>query len=1007
MGVIPVVFCFDKRIILGASVSIKSLIDNANEDTVYDIRVFHSDLSPKLQSDLGLLVKDTRHKMQFHTVDEKRFKNAPSNRGSWHVNVYYRLLTPEILTEYDKAIYSDVDVLFKGDLSEIYNSDLETYEAAAVPSYTVRYLKETGSKRYFEENKNEKNYMSGFVIFNNKLMREEKTVDKFFDTIDKFGKRLVYFDMDVFNLTCTRIKDIPLNYCVFETFYEYTDITRSTEYKLLKTLYSDEYLQDVIKNPVIIHYAGQLGKPWQRKWVPEYYQEYINKIPKVLRKYTFRDLRKKYFSKVKYPIQHFDVGLVNFYHSQNYGACLTAYALQETVKGLGYSCAYAGEFKVRKKYNLSFGKLFVNKYLRLMPKFNSLKKAGEMADTYITGSDQVFRPDYMKKKRARELFLLNFVSKNAKKISCSASFGVGLEEFEDSKKHIIKDIINSLKTFDYVSTREFAGVDICKSNGIYAEQIIDPVFMLEKNKYEKLTEKVAENYKNKILVYVLDKNPVYQALYDKLKKQYNLEICNIAGKNLSVEEWLKAYMDSDYIITDSFHGTCFALIFNKKFISIVNSKRGASRFETLSEIFGLKEQFVYGTENIDTKDFVPYDFEIVNKKINSERVRGIEKLKHELGTKRNNFITETCTGCGACAQICPHNAIKMEENNEGFLYPKVDRSKCVNCGLCQKTCPTRNNPKSNNSAAPKCYAVMAEDDLRLSGVSSGGASQVIMRKMINDGGYVFGAQYNDDWKIEHASANNAEGIEKFKGSKYFQSTTLNTYREVKELLNQGKKVLYTGTPCQIAGLKSFLGKDNENLLTVDIVCHGVPSYKLLHMFLGNLIKDKSEKVLGMDFRSKINGWTPVLNTSTSTTKTIYKIPAVSNPFMVAFLRNLALRKSCFTCPFQKTPRQGDITIGDFWRIQRYKQALDDKKGTSLVVINNEKGAKFFGGITEGFKTSEEVPYKYAVKGNGTLVHPTRFNPDRDYFMANVTQDNLYSLVKRFAGKKFKEIPDTQ
>lgn len=630
-NIVPVVFCFDKRIILGASVAIKSLIDCAKPDTTYDIRVFHSDLNKKTQQALQQLVNDTRHKLQFHTIDETKFKNAPHNNGSWRANVYYRLLTPEILTEYDKAIYSDVDVLFKGDLSEVYNTDIENYECAAVPTYYNLYLKEINSKRYFPENKNEKNYISSFILFNNKLMREEKTVDKFFETIKIFNKRLVYFDMDCFNLTCTRIKDLPLNYTTFETLYEFTDIKNSPEYKALSTLYTIDELQKVRENPVVIHYAGSLGKPWQRKWVPDYYQEYINKLPKNLVKYTLRDIRKKWTSKKLYPKQHYDVGIVNFYYSQNYCACLTAYALQEIIKDLGYSCAFLNEFKKRKKYRLSFGTLFVNKYLKQMPRFNNLTQAGKMADMFIAGSDQIFRPMYLKKRFGNARFLLKFVHNDAKKIAFSASFGIGLEEFQQAPKKIKEDIKKSLKDFDYISTRELSGVDICKQElCLHAEQILDPVFLMNRSKFENLAEKSQQDFKNKIVAYILDKNPIYQELYNNLQKHYGLDVCDIKTQKLSVEDWLKAYIDAEYIITDSFHGACFAILFNKPFIAIVNKKRGSSRFETLSKIFGLEEQFINSINETNDIKFKSYDYTKINALIEQERKRGKEILKREL-----------------------------------------------------------------------------------------------------------------------------------------------------------------------------------------------------------------------------------------------------------------------------------------------------------------------------------------------------------------------------------------
>ena len=272
MTAIPVVFCFDSRIILGASVAIKSLIDCAKDSTTYDIRIFHSDIKLEDQKNLSLLTKNTRHSIAFHYIDPHIFNGAPRNKGSWTEIVYYRLLTPEILKEYDKAIYSDVDVLFKGDLSEVYNMNLDGYEIGAVPSCTVKSIKVNQPERHFPENKNEKNYMSGFIIFNCKLMREEKTVNKFFETIKIFNKRLVFFDLDTLNLTCAKIKDVPLTYCVFETMHEYTNIKQIGEYKVLSSLYSDKELYSAAQKPIIIHYAGEMGKPWQRKWVPNYYQ---------------------------------------------------------------------------------------------------------------------------------------------------------------------------------------------------------------------------------------------------------------------------------------------------------------------------------------------------------------------------------------------------------------------------------------------------------------------------------------------------------------------------------------------------------------------------------------------------------------------------------------------------------------------------------------------------------------------------------------------------------------
>lgn len=293
---VPVVFCFDSRIVLGASVSIKSLIDCAKETTTYDIRILHSDLDLDNQKALNSLVENTRHNIAFHYVNPDKFKHAPHNNKSWTELVYYRLLIPEILNEYDKAVYADVDVLFKGDLAEIYNEDISDYECSAVA------MEPNNDKmichKYFPENKNELTFISSFIVFNCKRMRVENFVKRVYKTIEIFGNRLKFYDLDTLNITCNKIKPIPYRYGVFQSIYYSDDLNKSVEYSFLKNVYSDEELLKEKANTIMLHYAGEPGKPWRRKHVPEDYQRCLDTIPKSLKRYTFRDFRKKLFSKV-------------------------------------------------------------------------------------------------------------------------------------------------------------------------------------------------------------------------------------------------------------------------------------------------------------------------------------------------------------------------------------------------------------------------------------------------------------------------------------------------------------------------------------------------------------------------------------------------------------------------------------------------------------------------------------------------------------------------------------
>ena len=296
MNRIPIVFCFDKRIVLGASVSIKSLVDTANADTSYDIRIFHSDLSLDYQKSLTSLVKNTNHTIVFHYINPEIFKDAPKSNGSWSEIVYYRFLVPEILKEYDKAIYSDVDVLFKDDLSELYLTNVANVEFAAVRA--ERNHPGAIGHKYFEENKNEFIFWSGLMLFNNQRFRDEEIFDKLLVNAKKHYTRLKFFDLDLVNITCDNIGFLPFKYCVLQGFYYNKDYHNVKEYEYLKDVYSDENIEGAIKNPAIVHYAGKPGKPWRMKHPYEDYFEYIKKIPSKLRKYTIRDIRKRLFSKV-------------------------------------------------------------------------------------------------------------------------------------------------------------------------------------------------------------------------------------------------------------------------------------------------------------------------------------------------------------------------------------------------------------------------------------------------------------------------------------------------------------------------------------------------------------------------------------------------------------------------------------------------------------------------------------------------------------------------------------
>lgn len=293
---IPIVFTFDRKCAWPAAVALQSLLDSASENTVYDIHVLHPDLSQAMIDGFLKITGRSGHKLTFHFVGKDRFRNVPANGGSWGPIVYYRLLIPEILADCDKAIYSDIDVFFKKDLSALFATDIENFEVGAIAGEVN--APDTICHKYFPENKKSVIYMSGFLLMNLKRMRAEQTVSKFFETIRQFGPRLKMFDLDVLNLTCTRICPLPFDYAVLEAVYALGNLKDAKDYRWLCRIYSDEQLLAARRDPAIIHYAGELGKPWRRADVPAYYQSYLDAVPPELRVRTLRDIRKTWISKI-------------------------------------------------------------------------------------------------------------------------------------------------------------------------------------------------------------------------------------------------------------------------------------------------------------------------------------------------------------------------------------------------------------------------------------------------------------------------------------------------------------------------------------------------------------------------------------------------------------------------------------------------------------------------------------------------------------------------------------
>lgn len=296
---------------------------------------------------------------------------------------------------------------------------------------------------------------------------------------------------------------------------------------------------------------------------------------------------------------------------------------------------------------------------------------------------------------------------------------------------------------------------------------------------------------------------------------------------------------------------------------------------------------------------------------------------------------EDCSGCTACVAICPKACITMKEDTEGFLYPYVDTDTCTHCELCNTACPVINF--NDEQGKPETFiAYCKEEELRLSS-SSGGIFSLLAEEILQRAGMVFGAAFDKDRMVHHIGITDKSEMAKLRGSKYLQSRMELTYSEAKKALLEQKTVLFSGTSCQIAGLKNYLKKEYENLFTVDVLCHGTPSPKLWKKYLAWQEQRAGAFIQELSFRNKKSGWRDYTLSINFENKQEYKEPFYRDLYLQLFLSDICLRPSCHECKFKGVNRSSDITLGDGWGIENYMPEMDDNKGTSIIIVHTSKG----------------------------------------------------------------------
>ncbi len=728
-------------------------------------------------------------------------------------------------------------------------------------------------------------------------------------------------------------------------------------------------------------------------------------------------------------------GLITFHFSHHYGAQLQAYATMKAICGLGHSCQiidyrlpdavrasqlYKKSAGVRATLSNAHTTLHYSEFKRRVDRFNAFvaeempqteKRYGSFADlqanppsydVYVAGSDQIWNPYIFEDKQFDPSFLLAF-AQEGRKISYGPSFAVS--ELPEDKAQQLKEYLDS---FSALSVREKRGQTLVeRCTGRIPRVVLDPTLLLRREDWAKLATP-PKGKKPYILCYFVSE-PGAAAPYAKaLAERTGLPIVQLAGTRTKIDgcsemvfdagprEFLGLFQNVDYVVTNSFHGAVFSLQFGRPFFTSMSPKElynpTDSRIYSLLSRLGCADRII-GLESTAELDAL-IDYDTVNNKLEEARADSLNYLKSAIEGTELPPVTvyetaertvptlcsrEDCTGCTACAAACPVNAITMKPDHEGFLRPVIGDT-CIHCGKCKTVCPML-TPPTHGAGPDRAYAVWNTDEAERLVSSSGGFFSLLARRTLKRGGAVFGTVLDEDMTPRHVCARSKEELAPMRGSKYVQSDIGDCFCQAKSLLDEGVDVLFSGVPCQIDGLLRYLGKEYDNLLTCDLVCHGVPSPAVFRRFLDSLEQAHGAKVTGVRFKDKSHGWSNPYFTAQFSDGSIYTEDFNRTTYGRGFGMQLFLRPSCSCCKYTDTDRPADFTLADYWGLDpALELPVERDKGVSMVLVGSTKGQAVFEELAPEMGWVER-PLAEAVTGNPRLASPLTANPKRAAFFA--------------------------
>ena len=759
----------------------------------------------------------------------------------------------------------------------------------------------------------------------------------------------------------------------------------------------------------------------------------------------------------------FKTGLLTFYHIHHYGAALQAAATKWSVEALGAPCDIVNYYvnqnnalfrrpsgvgdalsdihtafrysALKRRYDRfdAFEKDVLQVGERRYESLDELREANLPYNLLISGSDQIWNPLIFPNRRFDPVFFGQF--SYARKIAYAPSFG--LPRLPDGMG---AELRGYLESYSHLSVRERAGRDIVRNVADKAAPVVlDPVLLRTASQWSAAAPPEASPNGPYILCYFIHPPALlapYVQLVSDLLKFPVVQLCGTRRKafpaaqcvfDAGPTEFVRLFRDASFVITNSFHGTAFSVLFQRPVSAAVAPSEQAepetARGYELLRRLGLTGRIV-GLGQTDAPA-APIDWRRAEEILRSEREASLSYLRRAVfpserpaetpdaafvpafatafvpssGTHPTRRVDpsklpppelashECCTGCTACASVCPRGAIAMKRDAEGFDFPRIDPERCVRCGRCASVCPILRPMEARPT--PAVFAAWNKDPVIRRDSSSGGAFSALAEYVLDGGGAVFGAALDGNQRVRHTVCFRKEELWRLRGSKYVQSDLGDTFKLVRETLKR-RPVLFSGTPCQVDGLYRFLGKRPENLITCDIVCHGVPSPGVWEDMLRVMREEKGREIRAVRFRNKVSGWEHPHFTAVYENGFVNSRPLYETEYGRAFGRALFLRRSCHHCPYASLSRPGDFTLGDFWGLDDYPEERD--KGISLLTVNTLRGAYVFDQLP---LICKPATVEQAVRGNPRLASPTPPQPLRNAFFNAYALEPFENVRKRF------------